>query len=388
MHRFDPHRPQPPDAGAVRLERPLELHELPTPALVIDLEAMDRNLGKAVHWLGHRGMATRPHTKTHKCPLIAHRQMQAGAVGVCCAKVSEAEVMARAGIDSILITSPVVTSDKCERVAELVRQGAGVAIVVDSDLSLRELEHAAARAGVCVPTLIDLDPGIHRTGIGFGEPALELAQQLHASESLALWGLQCYAGHLMHLEEHAARREKSHQIWEQATKTRGLIENAGISLPILTGGGTGTWDIDCELADISDLQIGSYLFMDREYGVIGGPNDGPFDAFENALFVLTTPISKSVPHLITVDAGYKAYGTDSLKPLLADHPGVTYHWGGDEHGILELDEAAQEAIALGTPLRVIPPHVDPCVNAHDGYFVLEGQQVREFWPIAARGRSQ
>lgn len=388
--RADPHRPPLPDAAPVRLDRSYALAELPTPALVLDLDRLDENLRRMAAHLGERGVALRPHTKTHKCPLLGHRQMEAGAIGLCCAKVSEAEVMAASGLDAILITSPVVTRDKVERVVELARHAPRAAIVLDSEPGARLLSAAAQAAGVEVAVLIDLDPGTHRTGVAPGEPARNFARLVAGLPGLRLWGLQAYAGHLMHVKGFAERRLRSLETWQSALETRQAIERDGIALPVLTGGGTGTWDIDSEVGGVTDLQVGSYVFMDAEYRAIGGPAGDLFEPFETALFVLATAISQPVPHLITIDAGFKAFSSNSVCPELMDAAGVRYHWGGDEHGILELGElaATERAVGLGEKLRLRVPHCDPTVNLYDFYYALRGGRVEELWPIAARGRSQ
>ena len=406
--RRNPHQALLSDAAPVRLDRSYSLDELPTPALVIDQGALDRNLEAMAQWLGRHGLNARPHAKTHKCPLIAHRQIAAGAIGVCCAKVAEAEVMVHSGVESVLVTSPVVTAEKVVRVVELARQSPGFGIVVDSERGARLLSEAAAAESTRVPVLIDLDPGTHRTGIAFGEPALELARFVTGLPAVELWGLQSYAGHLMHLESFEERKERSLEIWRQAAETRALIERDGIGLPVLTGGGTGTFDIDATVDGLSDMQVGSYCFMDSEYRAIGpatkdnqaaepGDKPTPFEPFETSLFVLTTAISQPVPHLITVDAGFKAMApTPKVRPECLDVEGLTFHFAGDEHGVLQLggeDETPDREIALGDKLRFRVPHCDPTVNLFDYYYIANQQTdgsytVEELWPIAARGRSQ
>ena len=371
----------------IPLERPIPVEDVPTPALLVDVATMDLNLAKMAAHAEEKGISLRPHTKTHKCPLLAKRQMEMGAVGVCCAKVSEAEVMVEAGIGEVLITSPVVTDDKIGRVAALSKQSAEVALVVDNRPAAERLQEAAAAAGVVQRVLIDLDVGTRRTGIAVGEPALELARAIDGLPNLNLQGLQAYAGHLMHVHGHAERQTRSLAALETAVETKRLIEADGIELSVLTGGGTGTWDIDSAVNGMTDLQVGSYLFMDDQYRQIGSRNSEVFDDFETSLFVMVTAISQPVSTMITTDGGYKAFASDADRPLLADVGGVVYGWGGDEHGMLRIADAARPP-QLGDRLRCITPHCDPTVNLYDVYYPVRDGRVEELWPISARGKSQ
>ena len=371
----------------IPLDTPLSVEDVPTPALLIDVARMELNLAKMAAHAEDRGISLRPHTKTHKCPLLAKRQMQLGAVGVCCAKVSEAEVMVEAGVGEVLITSPVVTDDKIGRVVALSKQSPEVTLVVDHRAAAERLHEAAAAEGVTQRVLVDLDVGTRRTGIATGEPALELARTIDGLPHLDLRGLQAYAGHLMHVHGHAERQARSLEALEAAVETRRLIEADGIAVSVLSGGGTGTWDIDSEVDGMTDLQVGSYLFMDEQYLRIGGRNGEIFDDFETSLFVQVTAISQPVPELITTDGGYKAFASDADRPRLADIGGVVYGWGGDEHGILRIADATGP-VRLGDRIRCITPHCDPTVNLYDVYYPARDGRVEELWPISARGKSQ
>jgi D-serine deaminase-like pyridoxal phosphate-dependent protein len=380
-------RPAPYGTEPLALREPLPLDDLPTPALVLDLAPFESNVASMAAHLDRHGVRARPHTKTHKCPEIGRRQMAAGAVGLCCAKVSEAEVMAGARLDTLLVTSPVATADKAARVAALAPTCRELLIVVDSERGARLLSDAAAALGVVVGVLIDLDPGTHRTGVTLGAPAVDFSRLVRSLPGLRLEGLQAYAGHLQHVHGFGERQGRARETWERVLETRHAVDADGAATRILTGGGTGTFDIDPGVEGLTDVQVGSYLFMDVEYRAIGGPGDAPFEPFETALFVLLTAISQPVPQRITVDGGFKAFATDSVRPELLDLTGVKYHWGGDEHGILELQEPSRP-IALGDKLRVRVPHCDPTVNLHDGFWVLSNGVVSEWWPIAARGRGE
>jgi D-serine deaminase-like pyridoxal phosphate-dependent protein len=376
-----------PTARAVRLDKPLALADVPTPALVVDVEALERNLDRMARHAKARGVGLRPHTKTHKCPVLAKMQLDRGAVGVCAAKVGEAEVMIGAGIDSVLITSPIVSAEKIARVVALAGRSDELRIVVDHPRSARDLAQAAAAAGVTVNVLIDLDPGIRRTGIAPGQPALDLLGEIRKMPSLRFDGLQAYAGHVMHVDGWSERRDRSQAALEACLETKRLFEKQGHEVPIFSGGGTGTFDIDCDVDEFTDLQVGSYLFMDLQYREIGDRDGEVFDYFEPSLFVQATAISQPVEGLITLDAGFKALASDAETPVLRDVEGAIYHWGGDEHGIVDQREA-ENPIELGDQVAIMVPHCDPTVNLYDNLYPVRDGRIEELWPIAARGRSQ
>ncbi len=373
--------------GPIELAEPLELERVPTPALVVDVAALDRNLERMAKHAREAGIGLRPHSKTHKCPHLAHRQLSGGAVGICAAKVGEAEVMQAAGVGPLLVTSPVVTADKVERVVTLAERDPDFMIVVDSDLGATLLDRRARERGVTVGVLVDLDPGIRRTGVTPGAPAVDFYQRVLDLEGLRVRGLQAYAGHIMHVEGWKKRKESNIEALARCFETRHAIESAGHEIEIFTGGGTGTFDIDPGLDEFTDLQVGSYLFMDREYRDIGGPAGDRLDHFEPSLFVLATAISQPDPGFITVDAGFKSMATDTVLPEVVGIDGIAYRWGGDEHGILRLD-APSRPVELGDTLRLLVPHCDPTVNLFDVYHPVVDGLVSELWPIAGRGRSQ
>ncbi|MDD9923051.1 MAG: DSD1 family PLP-dependent enzyme [Boseongicola sp.] len=374
-------------ASPILLSKPLAIDEVSTPALLVDWDRMESNLKKMAAHSRNKKIGLRPHTKTHKCPIMAKRQMELGAVGVCAAKVSEAEVMVAGGVDKVLITSPVVTPEKISRVVALAKDHPGVQIVVDNAQTITHFNQAAQAEGIVLRVILDLDTGTKRTGIAPGRPALALAQQIDHSRGLQFDGLQAYAGHLMHVKGHANRRRRSLETFAAALETKVMIEKAGIETKTLTGGGTGTFDIDCDIEGVTDLQVGSYLFMDVEYRIIGDVDSDVFDYFDPSLFVLVTTISQPVPDRITVDGGYKAFASDSVKPEFRDVQGLVYHWGGDEHGIVGIQNPSRP-VKLGDKLPLIVSHCDPTVNLYDYYHVVRNGQVEELWPIAARGRSQ
>lgn len=372
----------------VLLERPIPLAELPTPALLIDEAALERNLRKMAAHVAFKGLGIRPHVKTHKCPILARKQIALGALGVCAAKVSEAEVMVAGGVANVLITSPLASLDKFERVVALAKRAPGLQVVVDAPAAVAAFDAAASAAGIVLGVLIDLDTGTRRTGIAPGEPALALARQIAAAGHLRFDGLQAYSGHVMHVVGREERKKKSLESLASALDTRALLERNGIAVKTLSGGGTGTYDIDCDVAGMTDLQLGSYLFMDVQYRMIGDADGAVFDSFEPSLTVLATAISQPVPQAITIDAGFKAFAHEpDARPEFKDRPGLNYLYGGDEHGICLFTGEARPLV-LGDKAELIVSHCDPTVNLYDAYHVVRDGAVRELWPIAARGKSQ
>ena len=371
----------------VVLKEPIPLEELHTPALVIDLDAFEANLDRMQSHLDDAGIRLRPHTKMHKCPIIARQQVERGAVGVCAAKLAEAEVMCAAGVDNVLITSPLASVDKLERFLALRSAYPGVQLAVDHPETVQHLDRLSAAHGLVVDVYLDIDPAMGRTGIAVGEPALELAKQVVDTGNLRLVGLQMYAGHCMHIEGYEARAKRYRDVMAAGAETRDLLQSAGIDVPVFSGGGTGTYDIEPGLGLVNELQAGSYAFMDIEYRDIGSQRTELFDDFDVSLFVLVTAISQPQSRLITVDAGFKSLASDKMAPEFRDVEGVVYHWGGDEHGIVQLSNPSKN-IALGDKLEVLTPHCDPTVNLHDFYFPYRDGMVREVWPITARGLSQ
>ena len=371
-----------------QLDRALELDELHTPALVLDQDAFERNLKRMAEHAKAAGIGLRPHAKTHKCPIIARRQMELGAIGICCAKVGEAEAMADGGLQKILITSPVATQEKVDRVLAVAARIDELIMIIDHPQSVTDFDQAAAAAGITLDVLVGLDTGTRRTGIPLGKPAQELARAVTAAANLRFRGLQAYAGHVMHIEGHAERAKASRETLQRCLETRKRIEDDGLTVEIFSCGGTGTFDIDSEVKGVTDLQVGSYCFMDVQYRMIGDREGELFDTFEPSLFVLSTAISQPVPELITIDAGLKAFAFEpNAKPQFADLEGMIYHYGGDEHGIVQFTGDARP-LKRGDKARLLVSHCDPTVNLYDVIHPVQNGRVTELWPIDGRGRSQ
>jgi D-serine deaminase-like pyridoxal phosphate-dependent protein len=369
------------------MSEPRTLDEIPTPALLLDLAAFEENLRRLAQHCRQRNIAFRPHAKSHKCPEIARRQIASGAIGLSVATVDEAEAMARAGLSGLLLTSPIVEPGKIERMVALIRSGIGVMLAVGQVREAELLAEAARQAGVTVPVLIDLDVGDRRTGALPGPPAVALAQRIAEHRSLRLQGLQAYAGHASHVVGYEARKTASRKAISQALETRDLLIRTGFAAAMLSVGSTGTYDIDSEIPGVTELQCGSYLFMDLGYRCIGGANADRFEDFRFSLTVLTTVISAEHRDRVTVDAGIKAFSTDTpLKPEAVHRPGLVLTWVGDEFGMVTATDGG-ELPRLGERLRFLVPHCDPTVNLYDRLYLMREQNVVDVWKITARRRA-
>ena len=360
-------------------------HDIATPALLLDLDAFEDNVNTMAAFVRSHGKAFRPHGKTHKCPEVAKALLRAGAIGCCAARLSEAEVFAAAGIPGLLITTAVLGKDKIARAIALADKAPDTIFVVDDRQNVRDINDAAGTRKTPINLAVDLFFG--RTGIAPGQPAVELAQLIDKLPNVTFAGLQSYDGAAAHTTPFDARSERTRTTMGKAVETRAMIERAGLACPLVTGGSTGTYRFDAENPGITELQPGSFVFMDMEYGTIGGPNGTEYRDFKNAMTVVTTVVSRS-PGLAIVDGGYKAFSTDRpFTPRAVGIDGVTYGWAGDEHGRLDVSNASRE-VKLGDRIEFIPPHIDPTVNLYDNIYALRGDRVEAVWPIAARGKSQ
>jgi D-serine deaminase-like pyridoxal phosphate-dependent protein len=355
--------------------------DLKTPALVVDLDAFERNVGKMADHCRATGISLRAHAKTHKCAEIARRQIAAGAVGQCCASLDEAEMLVRAGISSILITSPLVAETSIRQLLELSAACPGLMAVVDSQQLVERLSQAAFAAGLTLKLLVDIDIGHHRTGISPGKQACALASAISRSPNLEFIGIQGYAGHLMHLVDRSERQTRSIAALEHLRITRDLLSGMGLAPRIVTGGGTGSFDIDPAEQILTELQAGSYIFMDRQYNDVWAGQDAP--PFETSLFVLTRVVSANHPGTATTDAGLKAFSTDADAPLISfgPGPGATYSFFGDEYGRITVADG--DPIRLGDAVACVAPHCDPTVNLYGHYLVVRGGELVDRWPIAS-----
>ena len=362
--------------------------KLNTPALILDLDLFEHNLeAMKAHSEKHK-LALRPHAKTHKSAEIAKRQIELGALGICCAKLGEAEALTARGIGSILLTSPVVTPQGIDRLIALNQRADGLMATIDNAQVAAVTATAAETAGTVLDVLIDLDVGLHRTGIAPGDPARDLATFIDGHPNLNFRGLQAYAGHVMHIEDFEERRKSSLECMAVLKQTREEFAAMGMISEIVSGGGTGTYNIDPEVNVLTELQVGSYILMDRQYNEVPLADGAPMP-FATALQVQTTVISANHPGLATTDAGFKAFASDADAPQITSGApdGAAYFFFGDEQGGVLLPDD-KTTLAAGDILMCTVPHCDPTVNLYDVYHCVRGDIVVDIWPVDARGRSQ
>ncbi len=358
------------------------LRDVDTPALVLDLDAFERNLDALDAALAGTPVRVRPHAKPHKCPEIARRQIARGAVGVCCQKVSEAEVFVDAGIRDVLVSNEIVGAPKIERLARLARS-ARVSVCVDDAGNVRDLDRAAGAAGVRLDVLVEVDVGGNRCGVGEGQPAADLAAMVAASPHLRFAGLQAYHGRAQHLRGFDERRAAIGEAVEKIRATLARLAANGLRAEVVTGAGTGTFGFEAASGVYTEIQPGSYIFMDADYGRDLDAAGQPIATFSQSLFVLTTVMSHVRTDRAVVDAGLKAHSVDSGMPLVADVAGARYTRASDEHGVIELDGPG--TVTLGGKIRLVPGHCDPTVNLYDWIVCVRGDRVEAVWPIEARG---
>ncbi len=358
---------------------------LDTPAMIVDLTLMEENINKIMTRLKATKVDVRPHLKTVKSPELARTLLDAGAIGGCVAKVSEAEIMAQAGIEDLLITTEIVGEVKLARLIALVRQHPQIKIVIDSSEGAETLHQALHNAQLRMDVLLDLNVGQNRCGITPGEQALALAQRISTLPTLHLIGVQGYEGHLQHIHNADERWQRCQAAMRLLTETAAELRDQGHSIDIVTTGGTGTAEICAAYAGVSEVQPGSFIFMDTDYRNALGPT------YANALTILSTVISRPSASRAVVDAGLKSLSTDSGMPEVQGISGVQYRPGGDEHGILTpTQEGAltRLPLAIGDRVALIPSHIDTTINLHDSYYAYRDDIIEAIWPVATRGKVQ
>jgi D-serine deaminase-like pyridoxal phosphate-dependent protein len=354
-----------------------------TPALVIDLDAMERNLATMAAFAQTCGLRLRPHAKMHKSAAIAQLQMRAGAVGVCVQKVGEAEALADAGVTDLYISNEVIEPRKLARVAALAGR-VTLAIAVDSALGIGRLAQALTAAGTSLAVFVEIDVGHGRCGV----PATAASGLAHrvVSHGLRFAGLQAYHGRAQHLRSPAEREAAIRHAIGQVRAAQAGITSAGLACPLVTGAGSGSFVLEAASGVYGELQCGSYLFMDRDYADNEPAAAAP--RFEHALFVKSQVMSRGESHAV-VDAGHKAHAIDSGLPRVWQRE-LAFANGGDEHGILMPKQPGGALPALGETVWLVPGHCDPTVNLHDHYIAVRGGLdhgvVEAVWPIDARGR--
>jgi D-serine deaminase-like pyridoxal phosphate-dependent protein len=358
----------------------MAVNELDTPALLLDLDGLERNIQKMAEFFASRPVALRPHAKTHKCPQIALRQLAAGAIGITCAKVGEAEVMVATGVRDILIANQVTGAVKIDRLTDLAAHGE-LMVAVDDAANVADLGAACRAKDVRLRVLVEVDIGMGRCGVRPGQAALELARQVSDEPHLRLAGLMGYEGHLVMIEDPSERERRVGEAFVALAETRELLEREGLDVTIVSGGGTGTFDLTSRAQGVTEIQAGSYVVMDSTYRRIR-------PEFESALTVLTTVVSRPEPDRVVTDAGLKAMTKEFGWPQPIDVPGASVRYLSEEHGVLSLTDPGAVTLRPGDRVRFVPSHCCTTVNLHDVFHVIRDERLVDVWPISGRGRSQ
>ena len=341
--------------------------ELPTPALLVDLDILDHNLQTLATYMKGRPVSFRPHGKAHKSPAIGKLQLASGAKGLCAAKLGEADVLVRGGVKDVLITAEVVGRVKIERLMALLAMAPDLKAVVDDEQNAVDLSTAALAAKQKLKVAIDVNVGQNRTGLDKPEDVVALAQVIAKQKGLELVGLQGYGGNNQHIVGFENRRAREVQSNERVVAARQALEKAGFAVQMVSVGGTGSYNIDADYTGVTEIQPGSYIFMDSHYNKIGGRDKPEFSEFGNSLSVLTTVISRAVAGRAIVDAGGKALSTDESVPEPMDLTGAVYSVAGDEYGALRLQNPSRD-LKVGDLVQIMPGHCDTTVNLHNVYF--------------------
>lgn len=356
--------------------RSLSKNQIDTPALLLDLDILEQNIAKMSCFMKDKKAKLRPHFKTAKCPAVSHKEINAGAKGITCAKLSEAEVLAATGIKDILIANQIVDENKIYRLAALARGDTKITVAADDIRNIKMLSEAAFCMGAVVHVLIEVNVGMNRCGVNSFEEVYNLAKEIKTSRGLVLEGLQAYEGHLSLLPDLDKRRHGVCEINTRLKKLMAELEQNGIHIREVSGGGTGTYDISGNDMVWTEIQAGSYTLMDKKYGRLGL-------GFGNALSVLATVIHKR-PGAAVTDAGIKVCSNDGGEPSIKDYSGINAYLN-EEHGILEDPE---EKLAYMQKIEYIPGHCCTTVNLHERYYCIRNGRVECEWPILGRGMSR
>jgi len=364
----------------------MDAADIQTPCLVLDLDALERNIRKMGDYAKAHGMRLRVHGKMHKSVDIAKLQEQiGGADGVCCQKVSEAEVFARGGIKDVLVSNEVRDPLKIDRLAQLPKLGARISVCVDDIVNVAELSEAARKHGTQLEILVEIDCGAGRCGVTTPDAAVALAQAVEAAEGLKFGGIQAYQGSAQHLDSFEAREDKLNTAIALAKDVVRGLRAVGLNPELVSGGGTGSYVFESNSGIYNELQCGSYAFMDADYGRILGRDGIRIDQgeWEYAFFILTQVMSHLKADKAIVDAGLKAQSVDSGLPVVYGRGNVEYTKCSDEHGEIADPNGV---LKVGEKLRLIPGHCDPTVNVHDWYVGVRNGKVETLWPVSARGK--
>jgi 3-hydroxy-D-aspartate aldolase len=360
----------------------MPLDEVDTPALLLDLDAFEHNLETLERTLAGREVRIRPHAKSHKCPRIALIQMQRGAVGVCCQKVSEAEALVDGGVTDVMVSNEIVGAGKLARLAALAKR-ARLSVLADHPDAVDALATAVRGTGASIEVLVEVDVGAGRCGTLPGEPAAVLAAHIAGKPGLRFRGIHAYQGGAQHLRTPAERESAIASAVDQVKDTLAALKRHGLEAEIVTGAGTGTYLLEATSGVYNEIQPGSYVFMDADYGRNLEADGTPVHTFRHSLFVLATVMSRPTPNRAVVDAGLKAHSVDSGNPSVAGVPGATFLRASDEHGTIQV--ASPFDLPLASKVKLIPGHCDPTVNLYDWLVCYRGSRVEDVWPISARG---
>ncbi len=370
--------PPPAEIGA-------SVADIDTPALIVDLDAFDRNVARMAEFARNAGVRVRPHAKTHKAPAIALKQIAQGAVGQCVQKVGEAEVLVRGGVKDVLVSNQVVGERKLRRLAALAKD-ATVALCFDSAEQVDAASRVAQDFGVEIGGLVEIEVGMARCGIAPGKDAAALARRIADAPGLKFRGLQAYHGRAQHMPTHQQRAQAIAGAIDAVRETLDALKADNLTCEIIGGAGTGTFAFEAESGVYNELQVGSYVFMDTDYARIGNKDGGRYTAFEHSLFVLATVISAAAEDRAVVDAGLKSLSGEKGPPWVHGLDDVECTVISDEHGMLKVGPNAKP-LKIGDQVWLIPGHCDPTVNLHDWYVGVRNGRVEALWPIAARGAS-
>jgi 3-hydroxy-D-aspartate aldolase len=361
--------------------------DVQTPCLVLDLDALERNLVRMAERAREMGVRLRPHGKMHKSVDVAKlQQTLGGSSGICCQKVSEAEAFVRGGIRDVLVSNQVRGGIKIDRLAQLPKLGARISCCIDDPVNVAELSEAASRHGTTLECLVEIDCGAGRCGVTEPAEVVALAEAIIAAPGLTFAGIQAYQGAMQHLPDHPARKAKADTVITLVSAVLVAMKAAGLRCDTVTGGGTGSYALEGNSGVYTELQCGSYAFMDADYGRILDHEGKRLDhsELENALFVLTSVMSHVKSDWAVCDAGLKVLSVDSGLPVVFGRDDVRYVQCSDEHGQIA-DPAG--VLKVGDRLRLVPGHCDPTCNLHDWYVGLRNGTVECVWPVSARGKA-
>jgi len=361
--------------------------EIQTPCLVLDLDALERNIRKMGDWAKAHGMRHRVHGKMHKSVDVAKLQESlGGACGVCCQKVSEAEVFARGGIRDVLVSNQVRDPAKIDRLARLPKLGARTLVCVDDIANVADLSAAAVRHGTEIECLVEIDCGAGRCGVTTTPEVVTIARAIDAAPGLRFAGIQAYQGAMQHLDSYDDRKAKIDVAVAMVKDAVETLAAEGLESDIVGGGGTGSYYFEGTSGVYNELQCGSYAFMDADYGRILDKEGKRIDEgeWENALFILTSVMSHAKPDKAICDAGLKAQSVDSGLPRVFGRDDVEYVKCSDEHGVIADPSGV---LKVNDKLRLVPGHCDPTCNVHDWYVGVRGGKVEAVWPVSARGKA-